>query len=151
MLPRHSLPSARRLLLAAYLTAVASSLVSTALTYVYVGAGARELNPVMVALIDGLGLWLALLLRTLVIVGCYWGYALLASGGFRSAVAFAWSGATVHVMDAGHDVHVALAAGPVGDPGTSIAALLLVCLAVGLLLRPPLPAETMLEEEWSRR
>lgn len=146
MLPRHSLPSVRRLLLASYLTAVASSLVSTALTYVYVGAGARELNPVMLALIDGVGLWLALFVRTLVIVSCYWGYAIMATGGFRSAVGFAWSGAVVHVLDAGHDLRVALAAGPVGDPGESIAVLLLVCLGVGLLFRPPLPAEASLED-----
>lgn len=137
MFPRLSLPSARRLLVATYLTAIASSLVSTALTYVYVGAGARELNPVLVAAIDQFGIWLALLLRTLVVVGCYWVYALFVSWGLPGSVGFAWSGAVIHLADAGHDARVAVTAGPVGDPGTRLAALLALCLAVGLVFRPP--------------
>lgn len=137
MLPRLSLPPARRLLTAAYLTAFLSSLVSTSLTYVYVGAGARELNPVLAALIAELGLWLALLFRTLVLVGCYWLYTFLAAQRLTGAVTFAWSGAAIHLLDAGHDLRVAFLAGPRGDFGEDLVLLLLVCLTVGLVLRPP--------------
>lgn len=137
MFPRPTRPSRGRLLTAAYYTAVGSCLLATALTYVYVGAGARELNPVLAAGIDRFGLWAALLARTVVVVACYWAYALFVARGFRGAVAFAWSGAAIHLLDATHDLRVAVAAGPMGDPGAGLALLLVCSACVGLVGRPP--------------
>lgn len=128
----------RRLYAGAYLTTLASALVSGGLTYAYVQAGARELNPVMLALIAAVGIETATLLKIAVVVGCFHGYSLLASYCSPAlVVGFAWLAASIHVADAVFDLGVALLAGWVPVDGAVVGGVLVVAGGVlGLLFRP---------------
>lgn len=122
----------------AYLTALVGGLLSAWLTYTYVGAGARELNPVLRVVIAAIGLEAMVFLKTVVVIVCFRGYSLLAaycSPG--TMLAFAWTGAMVNAADAVHDTSVALAAG--WPPSADVlvgGSLLLVCAALGVVFRP---------------
>lgn len=124
----------------AYAAALAGCLVSSVLTFAYVGGPARELNPVLRAVIGVVGLELTVLLRIAVAVAGYWAYFLVAqlSGAGRSAAALGWVTALVYVGDGLHDLRVAIAAGP---PDPAVAAvgggLLAVATGIGVALRPP--------------
>lgn len=127
--------------LAAYTVALVASLVSSWLTTVYVGAGAVELNPVIRWLIGAVGFDGMVLVRGLLLVGAYWGYLTLGVLGMGRGpvLGFAWLGATVHVLDAAHDLREVLVAGWL--PAVEIWAVtapVLVVAALGGLLRPRL-------------
>ena len=133
-------PTSRRTFGAAYAAAFAGCLVSSALTYAYVGGPARELNPVLRAVIETVGLEWMIVVRVTVAVGGYWGYYLLGrlSGRERTAVALGWLTALVYVADGLHDLRVAIAAGasmPV-EIGVGVALTALVGW-IGVMLRPP--------------
>lgn len=133
-------PASRRTFGAAYAAAFAGCLVSTALTYAYVGGPARELNPVLRAVIETVGLEWMIVVRIAVAVGGYWGYYLLGrlSGRERTAVALGWLTALVYVADGLHDLRVAIAAGA-SMPVEIAVGVALTALAgwVGVMLRPP--------------
>lgn len=133
-------PASRRTFGAAYAAALAGCLASSALTYAYVGGPARELNPVLRAVIGAVGLEWMIVVRVAVAVGGYWGYYLLGrlSGRERTAVALGWLTAVVYVADGLHDLRVAIAASAsmpveiaIGVTLTAIAG----CVAVAF--RPP--------------
>lgn len=126
---------------AAYAVALAGSLVSAGLTYVYVGNGARELNPVVRAIIATGGLEAMVLVKTGVIIGCYHGYVYLAPPlSPRLVVGFAWLGSLFNLGDALYDLSVATRVGvpPLADvlAGSS---LVLMATALGVALRPGAP------------
>ncbi|WP_138799174.1 hypothetical protein [Halostella sp. PRR32] len=133
-------PASRRTFGAAYWAALAGCLVSSALTYAYVGGAARELNPVLRAVIGTAGLEVMILVKIVAAVGGYWGYYLLGrvTGKVRVATTLGWVAAVVYVADALHDLRVAMAAGPagLGEVGPGIA-LVLVATWAGVALRPP--------------
>lgn len=133
-------PVSRRTFGAAYAAAFAGCLVSTALTYAYVGGPARELNPVLRAVIGAVGLEWMIVVRVAVAVGGYWGYYLLGrlSGRERTAVALGWLTAAVYVADGLHDLRVAIAAGA-SMPVEIAIGVTLTALAgcVGVVFRPP--------------
>lgn len=124
----------------AYTAALAGCLVSSVLTFAYVGGPARELNPVLRAVIAVIGLELMVPLRVAVAAVGYWAYFVVAqvSGTGRAAVVLGWLTALVYVGDGLHDLRVAATAGP---PAPSVAVagglLLVVATAVGVALRPP--------------
>ncbi|WP_121823381.1 hypothetical protein [Halostella salina] len=124
----------------AYTAALAGCLVSSVLTFAYVGGPARELNPVLRAVIDVIGLELMVPLRVAVAAVGYWAYFVVAqvSDTGRAAVALGWLTALVYVGDGLHDLRVAAAAGP-PDPGVAAVGglLLVVAAALGVALRPP--------------
>jgi hypothetical protein len=130
----------RELFGTAYAAALVGCLVSSVLTFAYVGGPARELNPVLRAVIGVVGLEAMVLLRVAVAAVGYWAYFLLAqlSGSGRAAVALAWVTALVYVGDGLHDVRVAVTAGP-PDPGIAVVggAWLVAAAAVGVAFRPP--------------
>ena len=133
-------PASRRTFGAAYAAAFAGCLVSSALTYAYVGGPARELNPVLRAVIEVVGLEWMIVLRIAVAVGGYWGYYLLGrlSGRERTAVALGWLTALVYVADGLHDLRVAITAGasmPVEIAVGVVLTALVGCF--GVILRPP--------------
>lgn len=115
----------------AYAVALATSLVASVLTIVYVGGdAAAESNPVTAALIGAFGLLGAMTVRTLAVVVLYRAYGLVgtAAGIPRIALAFAWVGAAINALDALGNVAVALLVGPVAvGPAHAAAA----CLTVG--------------------
>lgn len=123
---------------AAYAAALAGSLASAGLTYVYVGNGARELNPVVRAIIASVGLEGMVLVKTAIIVGCYHGYVrLVPPVSPQVMVAVAWVGSMVNLANGVYDLSVAVRAGvpPLGDALTGV----LLVVAAGLLgvaLRP---------------
>lgn len=129
---------------AAYASALAGVLVSSGLTYLYVGPGVRERNPVTAALLAWLGPGGMVAARVLVVVVAFWGYHLLRGTWRDLPVAFAWVGALVHLLDAAHDVRVVARATAVGFvPAADVVACLLVVavsLVAGVLLRPPVSA-----------
>jgi hypothetical protein len=129
----------RRLYAGAYLTTLASALLSGWLTYTYVAVGARELNPVMLALIATLGIEVATLLKVGVVVVCFHGYALLA--GYCSplvVVGFAWLAAAVHLVDAAFDLGVAVATGWIPLHSAAVGGtLILAGGGLSILFRPP--------------
>jgi hypothetical protein len=133
-------PASRRTFGTAYWTALAGSLVSSALTYAYVGGPARELNPVLRGVIGMAGLEVMVLVKIVAALGGYWGYYLLGrvTGRVRVATALAWVSAVVYLLDALHDLRVALLAGP-PNPVAVLPGVLLVLLAtwVGVTFRPP--------------
>lgn len=133
-------PRSRRTFGAAYAAAFAGCLVSSALTYAYVGGPARELNPVLRTVIGAVGLEWMIVVRVAVAVGGYWGYYLLGrlSGRERTAVALGWVTALVYVADGLHDLRVALAAGPVVPVEIAIGVALAALAGwVGVVFRPP--------------
>jgi hypothetical protein len=124
----------------AYAAALVGCLVSSVLTFAYVGGPARELNPVLRAVIGVVGLEAMVLLRVLVAAVGYWGYFLVAqlSGSGRAAAALAWLTALVYVGDGLHDLRVAAAAGPPDPVVAAVGGLLLaVAAAIGVAFRPP--------------
>lgn len=131
----------RRLYAGAYL---ASSLVSGWLTYSYVGAGARELNPIVAMLVETLGAEPMVLVKVVVVVLGFHGYSLLAAKlSLEGVVGFAWVAALVHVLDALYDVGVALLSGWVPLGGLLVGGVLLVAGAVlGIVFRPAEVAPT---------
>lgn len=133
-------PASRRTFGAAYAAAFAGCLVSTALTYAYVGGPARELNPVLRGVIETVGLEWMIVVRIAVAVGGYWGYYLLGrlSGRERTAVALGWLTALVYVADGLHDLRVALAAGASVSVEIAVGVALTALAGwVGVMLRPP--------------
>lgn len=122
---------------AAYAVALSASLASSWLTTVYVGAGAVELNPTIRLLIGTVGFDGMVLARGGVLVGAYWGYLILGAVGMsrRVVLGFAWLGATVHVLDAAHDLRQAVLAGwlPPFDPWSVTLPVVIVAVAGGLL------------------
>lgn len=94
-----------------YAAALLGGFVSAALTHLYVGAGASELNPVMRRLIATVGLDAMVVVKTVVLVGGYWGYCWL-WGIARSylVTGFAWGSSMLYVADAVHNIRVALTA-----------------------------------------
>lgn len=133
-------PASRRTFGAAYWAALAGCLVSSALTYAYVGGPARELNPVLRGVIGMAGLEVMVLVKIVAAIGGYWGYYLIGrvTGRVRVATALGWVSAVVYVVDALHDFRVALMAGP-PNPIDVLPGILLVLLATwaGIVLRPP--------------
>ncbi|WP_255198784.1 hypothetical protein [Halorarius litoreus] len=129
----------RLLYTGAYAATLAGTLVSGWLTYIYVGAGARELNPVIVALIALVGFEWMVLVKVAVVVVCFHAYSLLATATSTGLVlGFSWLAAWIHLFDAAHDIGVALLAGWIPADRIALATLLiLVGLVVGLLFRPP--------------
>lgn len=126
---------------AAYAATLASVLVSSGLTYLYVGPGVRELNPVIRGLIAWFGPGGMVAARFLVVIAAFRGYHLLRGHWPDLVVAFAWVGALVHLLDAAHDARVAVAATavgfvPAGDVGGCLFVLAVGAVA-GILLRPP--------------
>ncbi|WP_135822868.1 hypothetical protein [Halostella litorea] len=124
----------------AYAAALAGCLVSSTLTFAYVGGPARELNPVLRAVIGVVGLEAMVLLRVAVAAVGYWAYFLLAqvSEAGRAAAALGWLTALVYVGDGLHDVRVAVAAGPPEPSVAAVGGLLLAAAAtVGVAFRPP--------------
>lgn len=132
---------ADRAFVAAYATTLAGIAVSGGLTYLYVGPGVRELNPVTGGLIARFGPGGMVAARFLVVVATFWGYHLLRGYWPALTVAFAWIGALIHLVDAVHDARIALLAAAAGfDPVGDVAACLVVLAAgtaAGILLRPP--------------
>lgn len=126
---------------AAYAATFAGVVVSGGLTYLYVGPGVRELNPVTHGLIAWFGPGGMVAARFLVVIAAFWGYHLLRGQWPVLTVAFAWIGALIHLLDAIHDARVALAAAEIGFVPVGDVPALLVVLAVGtvagILLRPP--------------
>lgn len=115
----------------AYAVALATSLVASVLTIVYVGGdAAAESNPVTAALIAEFGLLGAMAVRTLAVVVLYRAYGLVgaAAGIPRVALGFAWAGAGINALDALGNVAVALLVGPVAVEPAHAAA---VCLTAG--------------------
>lgn len=133
-------PASRRTFGAAYWAALAGCLVSSALTYAYVEGAARELNPVLRAVIGMAGLEVMVLVKIVAAIGGYWGYYLIGrvTGQVRVATTLGWVSAVVYVADALHDLRVAMAAGPPGlvDVAPGIV-LVLVATWAGVALRPP--------------
>lgn len=133
-------PASRRTFGAAYWAALAGCLVSSALTYAYVGGAARELNPVLRALIGTAGLEVMVLAKIVAAIGGYWGYYLIGrvTGKARVATLLGWVSAVVYVADALHDLRVALVAGPPGliDAAPGIV-LVLAATWAGVVFRPP--------------
>lgn len=129
-----------------YRAALAASVLASLLTLLYVGGGVPESNPVVASLIARIGLLETMVLRTLVLVGCFWAYAVVARavGRPRLATAFGWLGALVNLLDAGGNV---LAAAVVGVPPGSVtpsAALFVAALfPLAAALRPPGPGESL--------
>ena len=125
----------------AYTATFAGVVVSGGLTYLYVGPGVRELNPVTYGLITWLGPGGMVAARFLVVIAAFWGYHFLRRQWPVLTVAFAWIGALVHLLDAIHDARVALAAAEMGFVPVGDVPALLVVLTVGtvagILLRPP--------------
>jgi hypothetical protein len=80
------------------------------------------------------------LVKIVAALGGYWGYYLLGrvTGRVRVATALAWVSAVVYLLDALHDLRVALLAGP-PNPVAVLPGVLLVLLAtwVGVTFRPP--------------
>jgi hypothetical protein len=133
-------PASRRTFGAAYAAAFAGCLVSSALTYAYVGGPARELNPVLRAVIGAVGLEWMIVLRVVVALGGYWGYYLLGrlSGREQTAVVLGWLTALVYVADGLHDLRVAIAAGVAMPVEIAIGvALTAVVGLTGVVFRPP--------------
>lgn len=133
-------PASRRTFGTAYAAAFAGCLVSSALTYAYVGGPARELNPVLRAVIGAVGLEWMVVLRIAVALGGYWGYYLLGrlSGQERTAVVLGWLTALVYVADGLHDLRVAIAAGATMPVEIAIGvALTAVVGSAGVVFRPP--------------
>jgi hypothetical protein len=133
-------PASRRTFGAAYWTALAGCLVSSALTYAYVGGRARELNPLLRGVIGTAGLEVMVLVKIVAALGGYWGYYLLGrvTGRVRVATALAWVAAVVYLLDALHDLRVALSAG-LPNRMAVLPGVLVVLLATwaGVALRPP--------------
>jgi hypothetical protein len=129
----------QRLYAGAYFTTLTSALLSGWLTYTYVQAGARELNPVMLALIATLGIEAATLVKVGVVVTCFHGYSFLA--GYCSppvVVGFAWLAAAVHLADAAFDLGVAVTTGWIPLYNATVGgALVLAVGGLGVLFRPP--------------
>lgn len=134
----------RRLYAGAYLTTLASSLVSGWLTYSYVSTGARELNPVVATLIETLGAEAMVLVKVAVVVACFHGYSLVAARlSLGIVLRFAWLAAFVHLFDAIHDVGVALLAGWVPLDALLVGGVLFAVSAVGgVVFRPAEVAPT---------
>lgn len=133
-------PPSRRTFGAAYAAAFAGCLVSSALTYAYVGGPARELNPVLRAVIGAVGLEWMVVVRVTVAVAGYWGYYLLGrfSGRERTAVALGWLTALVYVADGLHDLRVAVAAGATVPVEIAVGVVLTALVGwVGVVYRPP--------------
>ena len=126
---------------AAYATTFVGVAVSGGLTYLYVGPGVRELNPVTYGLIAWFGPGGMVAARFLVVIAAFWGYHFLRGQWPVLTVAFAWIGALIHLLDAVHDARVALTAAEIGFVPVGDIPALLVVLAVGavagILLRPP--------------
>lgn len=94
-----------------YAAALLGGTASTVLTYRFVGAGARELNPVMRALIDVVGLDGMIVVKMALLVSAYWAYAWLRQHvPPRVITAAAWAAALIHLTDGVHDARVALRA-----------------------------------------
>lgn len=139
---RQSPPRARHALgtfQVAYAVALCASLCTSWLTHVYVGAGARELNPVTRWLIAGIGLDGTVVVRSLLLIACYHAYGWIdaLTGGSVSLAGFGWIGALVNVLDAAHDLGVVLLARQFpASLAPTPTAIVLVMGVVGLLLRP---------------
>lgn len=120
-----------------YAVALAAGMVSAVLTYRYVGAGARELNPVMRAIIAAVGLRAMVVVKVGLLVAAYWAYAWLRSEtSGRVVAAAAWLGALIHLADAVHDLRVAVQA-PIAPPVSLPDVGLFVAAAVaGVVLWP---------------
>lgn len=141
---RDRIDSLGRLFTGAYFLTLVGTLTSGWLTYIYVGAGARELNPVIVALINLVGFEAMVLVRVVVVVVCFHAYSSLATSFSPGLIlAFAWLGAWVHLLDAAHDIGVVLGSGwfPTGRVGLATL-LLVVSIVVGLWFRPPAVSRT---------
>jgi hypothetical protein len=134
----HAADHERHLYAGAYAVTLAGTLVSGWLTYLYVGAGARELNPVIVALVDAVGFEWMVLVKVAVVVVCFRAYSFLARVTAPGPVlGFAWLAASIHLFDAAHDVGVVLDAGWLPADRLALATLLVVAgLVAGLVLRP---------------
>lgn len=120
-----------------YAAALFGGLVSTALTHLYVGAGASELNPVMRTVIAAVGLDAMVVVKTVVLVGGYWGYCWLRGRTPSFLVTgFAWGSSVLYVADAVHNIRVALAA-PVFVPvGHAEVVLFATAATAGLVFWP---------------
>lgn len=134
-----------RAFVAAYAVALAGNLAVTFLTYVYVSSGTvQEANPVTAAIIAALGLEGMVVVRTVILVGGYWCYAVVrARTSWSTAViAFAWAGAVLQVANLAADLRVASLVGlPGADELLAGIAVVVPALLAGLLLRP-LPGRT---------
>lgn len=121
----------------AYAVALAGSLASAGLTYVYVGNGAHELNPVVRAIIAVGGLEAMVMVKTAVVIGGYHGYVhLVPPLSPRLVVGFAWVGSLFNLGDALYDLRVALRAGGVPFADVLAATVLVAgAAALGVALR----------------
>lgn len=118
---------------AAYVVSLLGSAISAGLTYMYVGGGvARELNPVIAAVIGAIGPAGMVLLKMSVVIGAYQAlhWIGVAASIQRAAVLFGWIGAAINALDAFHDLRVAVS---VGLDGTKDPLLAVVILAFALL------------------
>lgn len=120
-----------------YAAALSGGFVSTALTHLYVGAGASELNPVMRALIAAVGLDAMVVVKTTVLVVGYWGYCWL-RGLTRSSLVtgFAWASSMLYVADAVHNIRVVLAAPVLVPVEHAEAVLFATAVLAGLVFWP---------------
>lgn len=120
-----------------------ASVLASLLTLCYVGGGVPESNPVIAALAARVGLHATVALRTLVLVACFWGYAVVARALSvpRLATTFGWLGAAVNLLDAAGNAFAALHLGPPPAPVAASGWFLLGALfGAALLARPPDPA-----------
>lgn len=124
----------------AYAVSVLGSAISAGLTYMYVGGGvARELNPVIAAVIETVGPAGMILFKMSVVIAAYnalYWISVVASIP-RAVVVFGWIGAAVNALDALHDFRVAAVAGLEGTKEPHLAIALLICtLLAGAFFAP---------------
>lgn len=128
----------------AYGLGVAAALTSAALTAVYVAGGARELNPVVGHLLSTVGPVAAVPLKVAVVVACFWAYAWASRfvGSADRWTAFVWVGTLIQLVDAIHDVVVAVQAGPpsLALDVVALSVVVAVSALAAAVLRPTLPA-----------
>lgn len=132
-----------------YAAALLGGAASTVLTYRFVGAGARELNPVMRALIDVVGLDGMIVVKMALLVSAYWAYAWLRSRAPSTVLtAAAWAAALIHLGDGLHDARVALRAQVVTNVAVTPTDVVLfgVLVTAGVVLWPRWRAPRFLSE-----